>query len=77
MMRIDSHQHFWKYNLTDYVWMSEVHEVLKRDFLPDDLQPLLQAANIQGTIAVQASSSSSLAAVQCRPGSFWLKMNFY
>lgn len=53
-MRIDSHQHFWKYNSSDYIWMSDEHQVIKRDFLPDDLQPLLDANGINGTIAVQA-----------------------
>ncbi|MBU3743092.1 MAG: amidohydrolase [Sediminibacterium sp.] len=53
-MRIDSHQHFWQYNPTDYVWMSEAHSVIRRDFLPEDLQPILEAGNIGGTIAVQA-----------------------
>jgi L-fuconolactonase len=54
MMRIDSHQHFWQYNTTDYVWMSDEHDQLRRDFLPSDLQPLLEAAGIDGTLAVQA-----------------------
>ena len=53
-MRIDSHQHFWQYNPNDYVWMSEVHQVIRRDFLPEDLKPLLDAGSIDGTIAVQA-----------------------
>lgn len=53
-MRIDCHQHFWKYNTADYIWMSDVHRVIQRDFLPDDLQPLLDAKSIDGTIAVQA-----------------------
>ena len=54
MMTIDSHQHFWKYNATDYVWMSEEHEIIRRDFLPSDIHPLTDAAGIHGTIAVQA-----------------------
>ncbi|MAG13337.1 MAG: amidohydrolase [Spirochaetales bacterium] len=53
-MKIDSHQHFWKYNTTDYVWMSDEHEPLKRDFLPEDLLPLLGKAGLTGSIAVQA-----------------------
>jgi L-fuconolactonase len=53
-MRIDSHQHFWQYNPKDYVWMSEEHKVIRRDFLPEDLKPLLDAGSIDGTIAVQA-----------------------
>jgi L-fuconolactonase len=53
-MRIDSHQHFWKYNATDYVWMTEAHDILRRDFLPADIHPLLDDAGLDGTIAVQA-----------------------
>jgi L-fuconolactonase len=53
-MKIDSHQHFWQYNDTDYVWMGEQHAVLKKDFLPDDLEPLLEASQLDGSIAVQA-----------------------
>lgn len=52
-MKIDSHQHFWQYNEVDYVWMGEVHNAIK-NFLPDDLQPLLKENNLDGSIAVQA-----------------------
>lgn len=54
MITIDSHQHFWKYNATDYVWMTEEHDILRRDFLPSNIHPLLDDAGINGTIAVQA-----------------------
>lgn len=53
-MHIDSHQHFWQYNPTDYGWMSEAHHVIRRDFLPEHLKPLLDAAGVSGTFAVQA-----------------------
>lgn len=53
-MTIDSHQHFWVINDTDYVWMTDAHDTIRRDFLPDDLEPLLDAAGIDGTVAVQA-----------------------
>lgn len=53
-MKIDSHQHFWQYNDSDYVWMSDQHAVIKRDFLPENLQPLLETAQLDGSIAVQA-----------------------
>jgi L-fuconolactonase len=53
-MKVDSHQHFWEINDTDYVWMGEEHARIKRDFLPQDLQPLLQAAGLDGCVAVQA-----------------------
>ncbi|MDE3058871.1 MAG: amidohydrolase family protein, partial [Bacteroidota bacterium] len=56
-LRIDSHQHFWKYNTTEFVWMNDEMRVLKRDFLPLDLQKELRAAGFDGSIAVQARQS--------------------
>lgn len=53
-MKIDSHQHFWEINDTDYVWMGEEHAVIKRDFLPADLRPLLADSGLDGCVAVQA-----------------------
>lgn len=52
--RIDSHQHFWRYSPTEYPWMGERHQPIKRDILPPDMQPLLAAAGMDGTVAVQA-----------------------
>jgi L-fuconolactonase len=56
-MRIDTHQHFWKYNDRDYVWMTAAMGKLRRDHLPMDLAPLIDAAGIGGTVAVQARQS--------------------
>jgi L-fuconolactonase len=53
-MFIDSHQHFWQYNPRDYSWMSEDMGVIKRDFLPADLKPLLQSIGFDGAVVVQA-----------------------
>lgn len=53
-MRIDSHQHFWHYNPDQHVWMSDAMGVLRRDYLPAELAPLLKAVHFDGTIAVQA-----------------------
>ena len=53
-MQIDSHQHFWRYNPAHQVWMTDQMEVLRRDCLPDELQPLLETIGFSGTIAVQA-----------------------
>lgn len=53
-MRIDSHQHFWQINNTDYVWMGEEHASIRKDFLPDDLSPLLADCGFDGCLAVQA-----------------------
>jgi len=53
-MKIDTHQHFWKYNATQYPWMEESMGSLRRDYLPSHLAPLLKAAGIDGTVSVQA-----------------------
>jgi L-fuconolactonase len=58
-MKIDSHQHFWRYNAERDAWITEEMAVLKRDFLPDDLIPQLRANHIEGTIAVQADQSEA------------------
>jgi L-fuconolactonase len=56
-MRLDSHQHFWRYDPLELSWISDRMAVLKRDFLPSDLQPLLAALGFDGCIAVQARQS--------------------
>jgi L-fuconolactonase len=56
-MKIDTHQHFWEYNGRDYVWMSAGMERLRKDHLPKDLLPLIDAAGIGATVAVQARQS--------------------
>ena len=53
-MHLDSHQHFWRYNPAHQVWMTDRMDVLRRDYLPDELGPLLEAAGFDGSIAVQA-----------------------
>jgi len=53
-MKIDTHQHFWKYNATQYPWMGESMGSLRRDYLPRHLAPLLKAAGLDGTVSVQA-----------------------
>ncbi len=53
-MRIDAHQHFWRYNPQDYDWIDESMSALRRDFLPRDLKPDLDAAGFDACIAVQA-----------------------
>src|SRR5688572_22859903 len=55
--RIDSHQHFWRYRPETHGWISDRMAVLKRDFLPEDLEPLLRAEDFSGCVAVQAAQS--------------------
>jgi L-fuconolactonase len=56
-MRIDGHQHFWRVERGDYHWMDANVPVLCRDYLPDDLRPLLTKHAIDRTILVQAAQT--------------------
>ena len=56
-MRIDAHQHFWKFDPVRDSWITNDMSVLRRDFLPGDLQPLLQQNGFAGCVAVQADQS--------------------
>jgi L-fuconolactonase len=55
-LRIDSHQHFWRYNPAEYGWMKP-DWAIRRDFLPTDLEPQLRACALDGCVAVQARQS--------------------
>ncbi|WP_367171520.1 amidohydrolase, partial [uncultured Aureimonas sp.] len=56
---IDSHQHFWRVSRGDYGWMGEHVKPLLRDFMPEDLKPLLRRAGIDRTILVQAAETEA------------------
>ena len=57
-MRVDAHQHFWRVDRGDYGWLSrEQFPNLYRDFLPDDLAPLLRRGRIDRTVLIQAAES--------------------
>jgi L-fuconolactonase len=56
-MRIDSHQHFWRYSAAEYAWIDDAMSVIRRDFLPTDLAPELARAGVNGCVAVQARQS--------------------
>ena len=58
-MNVDAHQHFWRYDPREYAWIDERMRVLKRDFLPGDLEPLIRRQGIDRTIAVQACQTTS------------------
>ena len=58
-MKIDSHQHFWRYDAARDAWITESMAVLRRDFLPDHLAAELNANGIDASIAVQADQSEN------------------
>jgi L-fuconolactonase len=56
-MTVDAHQHFWYYQPERDSWITDEMSVIKRDFLPEDLSPLLRQNKIEGCVAVQADQS--------------------
>jgi L-fuconolactonase len=56
-MRIDAHQHFWRYDPVRYPWITDAMPVLKRDYMPGDLAPELARNGLDASIAVQAEQS--------------------
>ncbi|MEO5910880.1 MAG: amidohydrolase family protein [Pelobium sp.] len=56
-MRIDSHQHFWIFDPIRDSWIDESMAVIQRNFLPDDLTPLLKENSFDGCVAVQADQT--------------------
>jgi L-fuconolactonase len=57
-MRIDSHHHFWRYTAGEYGWISDAMGVLRRDYLPTDLQGEIAETGIDGVVSVQARQST-------------------
>lgn len=54
-MRIDAHQHLWAFDEGEYAWIVEAGlDGLRRDFLGPDLDAVLEAHGIDGSVAVQA-----------------------
>jgi len=54
---IDSHQHFWHYDAARHSWITEDMKVIRRDFQPEDLQPLLRRHGFDGCVAVQVDQT--------------------
>src|SRR5690554_4734168 len=57
MKRIDAHQHFWKFDHIRDAWITTDMEVLRRDFMPQDFQPVIEENGVEGCVAVQADQS--------------------
>ena len=55
--RIDSHQHFWKFDPIRDSWIDDSMLKIQRDFLPEDLLSFLSENKFSGCVAVQASQS--------------------
>ena len=57
IMIIDSHQHFWKYDPEQHTWIDDDMAVIRRDFLPSDLEKEFLENGVDGCVAVQADQS--------------------
>lgn len=56
-MIVDAHQHFWRFNPLRDTWITDEMAMIRRDFLPEDLAPILVANKIDACVAVQADQS--------------------
>lgn len=54
-MRIDAHQHFWRLSNPYCNWPTPAEAEIYADFSPADIEPLLNANAIRGTLLVQAA----------------------
>jgi L-fuconolactonase len=53
-VKIDAHHHCWRYTPEEFGWIDDSMAVIRRNYFPADLAPLLAAAGIDGTVVVQA-----------------------
>jgi L-fuconolactonase len=64
MARIDAHQHFWQFDPARDSWITDDMAAIRRDFLPADLQPILQQHRLDGCVVVQSDQSEDETAFQ-------------
>jgi L-fuconolactonase len=57
MQRIDSHQHFWNYDPVQHAWINDDMEIIQQDFVPEDLEPILQEYGFNGCVTVQVEQT--------------------
>ena len=77
LVRIDAHQHFWRPTRGDYDWMNGASPALaplRRDYLPDELWPHLEAGNVRHTVLVQAAATEAetLFMLELARGTSWI-----
>ncbi len=57
MPGIDAHQHFWKYDPVRDSWITDDMSVIRKDFLPINLKPVLRQYHLDGSVVVQSNQS--------------------
>ena len=58
MKIIDTHQHFWNYDATRHDWINEDMRAIKKDFLPEQLAPILKENKVEGCVSVQVDQTT-------------------
>ncbi|RYZ25795.1 MAG: amidohydrolase, partial [Chitinophagaceae bacterium] len=56
-MRVDAHQHFWQFDPVRDSWITDDMGVIQKDFMPSDLEPVLNENGFEACVAVQADQS--------------------
>jgi L-fuconolactonase len=64
MPRIDSHQHFWKFDAERDAWITDEMSLLRKDFFPQQLEPTLADNGFEGCVTVQSDQSENENAFQ-------------
>jgi L-fuconolactonase len=59
MPKIDAHQHFWIYDSDRDSWINDEMTAIRKDFLPQHLQPSLKENNFDGCVVVQVAQSET------------------
>jgi len=59
MLRIDAHQHFWKFDPFRDEWITNEMAAIRKDFFPDNFKPLLQQNHFDGSVLVQCDQSET------------------
>ena len=57
MSVVDTHVHLLDISRFHYWWLTGEYKVLSRNFLPEDLKPLLREAGVKGVVVVEATAS--------------------
>jgi len=57
MLKIDTHQHYWKLSEVEYPWLIPDYGAIYDTFTPEQLVPQLKAAGVDKTVVVQSANS--------------------
>jgi len=58
-LKIDAHQHFWKFDPIRDNWITDEMSVIRKDFLPQHLEPLLKQNDFDGCVTIQSDQSEN------------------